>query len=90
MVATATNELPLTHVGSHSVDAVECWAAGLSGGTTLISIWSRGDVHMHGDKRCKKRHRGANLGHGVTGGMAFSLKIKASHAVSSQKCLIGP
>lgn len=38
MVATATNQLPLTPEGTHCVDAVERWATRLGGGPTLISI----------------------------------------------------
>lgn len=62
MVATATNQLPLTDVGTHCVDAVERWATRLSGGATLISICNSGlkentDVHMKGDKKRKRRER---------------------------------
>lgn len=73
MVATATDELPLTREGTHCVDAVERWTTRLGGGTTLINICNGGlkenrDVHMKGDKRRKKREReetkGANSGHG--------------------------
>lgn len=37
----------------------------------------------------KDARKGANSGHGVTGGITFSVKIKAHRAVSSQKCPIG-
>lgn len=62
VVATATNELPLTYEGTHCVDAVERWATSLAGGTTLISICTSGfkkrrDVHTRGDTRCKKTER---------------------------------
>lgn len=62
MVATATNELPLTYEGTHCVDAVERWATRLGGGTTLISICNSGikenrDAHMKVDKRHKRRER---------------------------------
>lgn len=38
MIATATNYLPLAHVGSHCVDAVKCWATRLGQSVTLISV----------------------------------------------------
>lgn len=62
MVATATDELPLTYEGTHCVDAVECWATRLGGGTTFISICNselktNRDMHMKGGIRPKKRER---------------------------------
>lgn len=80
MVATATDELPLTREGTHCVDAVERWATRLGGGTTLINICNGGlkenrDVHMKGDKRRKKREREDPKvqiqGMGRTGGIIF-------------------
>lgn len=62
MVATATNELPLTYEGTHCVDAAERWATRLAGGSTLISICNSGlrenrDVRMKDDNRRQKRER---------------------------------
>lgn len=86
MVATATNYLPLAHVGSHCVDAVKRWAARLGRDVTLVSVCHGArENDEEREKKNNKREDPKVQIQGITeqgGNFLISIKAIVHHTVA--------
>lgn len=57
MIATATDDLPLAHVGSHCVHAVKRCATGLAQGGTFINVCHSAEKERWGNMKLNKKKK---------------------------------